>query len=387
MFEFTPKLLIWLWLICTFAGILGCLYALIAAGLLAKFAQKRVTRNSCNRPVSVLKPLYDTEPELEANLASFCQQNYGGEIQLIFGLQKENDPASHVVERLRQRFPELDIRLCIDPTLHGANRKISNLINMLPYASHDLLVLSDSDIRVEAGYLENVIGALEEPGAGAVSCLYCGVPAGGIWARLAAEGINSHFLPNALVGLEARARQALFRRHHRAAGKRLWPESAASRPSPTSSPTIMPSGSAVRRLGLRVVIPPFLVGHICYDRSFADLFRHELRAARTIRNIDPLGYAGLVVTNPTPFALAAAAIAGFNLASLFVLLLALASRMIVSIQASRLRGEGWGGGAVWLSPFRDLLSFAIFVASFLPGPLVWRGHRYELRSDGTLTPS
>jgi hypothetical protein len=73
MFEFTPKLLIWLWLICTFAGILGCLYALIAAGLLAKFAQKRVTRNSCNRPVSVLKPLYDTEPELEANLASFCQ--------------------------------------------------------------------------------------------------------------------------------------------------------------------------------------------------------------------------------------------------------------------------------------------------------------------------
>ena len=110
MFEFTPKLLIWLWLICTLAAILGCLYALIAAGLLAKFAQKRVTRNSCNRPVSVLKPLYDTEPELEANLASFCQQDYGGEIQLIFGLQKENDPASHVVERLRQRFPERDIR-------------------------------------------------------------------------------------------------------------------------------------------------------------------------------------------------------------------------------------------------------------------------------------
>jgi ceramide glucosyltransferase len=100
-----------------------------------------------------------------------------------------------------------------------------------------------------------------------------------------------------------------------------------------------------------------------------------------------LGYAGLAVTNPTPFALLAAIFAGFNATSLFVFLLALASRMIVSIQASRLCGEGWVGSAVWLSPFRDLLSFVIFVASFLPGPLVWRGHRYELRSDGTLTPS
>ncbi len=86
---------------------------------------------------------------------------------------------------------------------------------MLPHASHDLLVLSDSDIRVEASYLENVIAALEEPGVGAVSCLYCGVPAGGIWSRLAAEGINSHFLPNALVGLRFGLAQAVLRRHHR----------------------------------------------------------------------------------------------------------------------------------------------------------------------------
>ena len=127
MFEFTPKLLIWLWLICTFVGILGCLYALIAAGLLAKFAQKRVTRNSCNRPVSVLKPLYDTEPELEANLTSFCGQNYGGEVELIFGLQTGDDPASLVVASKKSsmavlnRFPYASGHLMVIPKKHIGN--------------------------------------------------------------------------------------------------------------------------------------------------------------------------------------------------------------------------------------------------------------------------
>jgi ceramide glucosyltransferase len=386
MFEFTPKLLISLWLICTTVATLGCLYALIAAGILRQFAQKCTTRGSCTRAVSVLKPLYDTEPELEANLASFCQQEYGGEIQLIFGLHEADDPARGVVEQLRMRFPKGNIGLSIDAKLHGANRKISNLINMLPLASHDILVLSDSDIRVAPTYLKNVIAALEKPGVGAASCLYCGFPAGGIWSRLAAEGINSHFLPNALVGLKLGLATPCF-----GATIALSKETLARIGGFEAFSNWLADdyamGMAIRRLGLRVAIPPFLVGHICYDSTFTDLFTHELRAARTIRSIDPLGFVGLVMTNPTPFALAAVALAGFNLASLFVLLLALASRMIVSVQARRLRGEGWGGGGIWLSPFRDLLSFVIFVASFLPGPLVWRGHRYELRSDGTLTPS
>jgi ceramide glucosyltransferase len=386
MFEFTPELLISLWLFCTFFAILGCLYALIAAGLLRRFAQKCTTPKSCTRAISVLKPLYDTEPELEANLASFCQQEYNGEIQLIFGLHEASDPAGLVVERLKKRFPERDIVLSIDPRLLGANRKVSNLINMLPYARHDVLVLSDSDIRVELTYLENVIAALEEPGVGIASCLYRGVPVGGLWSRLAAEGINCHFLPNALVGLKLGLAKPCFGATLALSKQTLARiggfETFANRLADDYA-----MGMAVRRLRLRVAIPPFLVSHICYDRTFADLFSHELRAARTIRSLDPVGYLGLIVTNPTPFALAAAIFAGFNLPSLIVLLLALASRMIVSIQAGRLRGGDYGGGAIWLSPFRDLLSFAIFVASFLRGPLVWRGHRYELRSDGTLTPN
>lgn len=386
MIELTPKLLIWLWPICTFFVILGSLYALIAAGLLWQFAQKTVAHPSSNPPISVLKPLYGTEPELDANLTSFCQQNYGGQVQLIFGLQDPADPATRIVERLCQRFPECHITLCIDPLLHGGNRKVSNLINMLRHAEHDVLVLSDSDIRVDGHYLENVIATLDEPNVGLVTCLYRGVPAAGIWSRLAAEAINSHFLPNVLVGLRLGLAQPCFGATialraatlARIGGFEAFADQLADDYA---------MGMAVRRLGLRVAIPHLVVSHICYDRTFGDLLRHELRAGRTIRNIDPIGYAGLVATNPTPFAFAAAALGGFDVASLSLLLLALACRMIVSVQAGRLGGENGERGAPWLSPFRDILSFVILLASFLPGPLVWRGHRYVVRSDGTLTPS
>jgi len=379
MVEFTPKSLMWLWPICTFFVILGSLYALIAATLLRQFAQKSAVARSGSSAVSVFKPLYGMEPELEANLTSFCQQNYGGQAQFIFGVQDQADAAAEIVERLRRRFPERDVTLCTDPARHGTNPKISNIINMFSHASHDIIVLADSDIRVHPLYLDGVTAALAEPGVGLVTCLYRGLPADGIWSRLAADAMNSHFLPNVLVGLKLGLAKPCFgstialRRDTLAqiGGFEAFADQLADDYA---------IGAAVRRLGLRVAIPPMLVSHICYDQTFADLVRHELRAARTIRSIDPLGYVGLLATNPTPFALAAVAL-GDNLASLSLLLLALASRMAVSIQAGRL---AVGRGAFWLGPFRDLLSFAIFLASFLPGSLVWRDRRFELRSDGTL---
>ncbi|HZP09860.1 bacteriohopanetetrol glucosamine biosynthesis glycosyltransferase HpnI [Methyloceanibacter sp.] len=384
MFEFTPKLVIWLWLICTSVAILGCLYALIAARLLARFAQKNATRNSRKRAVSILKPLYDIEPELEANLISFCRQDYGGQIQLIFGLQKENRPIAELIERLRKSFPDRDIRLSVNAARHGTNPKISNLINMLSGATHGILVISDSDIRVGPDYLENVIAAIEKPGVGAASCLYCGVASGGIWAQLAAEGINSHFLPNALVGLAAGLAKPCFGATI-ALSKDTLARIGGFEAFSDQLADDYALGAAVRRLGLGVEIPRLIVTHVCCDESFSELFRHEVRAARTIRSIDPLGYAGLALTNPMPFALAAAVCAGFTLPSLFVLLLSLASRAIVSRQAGRLGGAR--SGAILLSPLRDLLSLAVYAAGFLPGTLTWRGQRYGLRSDGTLTPS
>jgi ceramide glucosyltransferase len=133
---------------------------------------------------------------------------------------------------------------------------------------------------------------------------------------------------------------------------------------------------------LKVAVAPILVGHGCAETSFSELVRHELRWARTLRLLAPWGYAGLGLTHATPLALIAAALGGFGATGWATIALALACRLSIPIQ---LKALSFGGDAsLWLSPIRDLLSFAVFLASFLPRPLSWRGSRYVLRSDGTL---
>ena len=120
--------------------------------------------------------------------------------QIVFGLQDATDPALHVLRRLCARFPAVDIKVVIDPTQHGINRKVSNLINMYPHAAHDLIVIADSDIHAPSGYLADLAAELARPGVGLVTTLYTGLQATGtVAARLGAAQINHSFLPGALL--------------------------------------------------------------------------------------------------------------------------------------------------------------------------------------------
>src|SRR5262249_1246869 len=129
-------------------------------------------------------------------------QDYGAEIQLVCGVADAADPAVVTVGRLRQQMLHRDIAMVTDARVIGANRKISNLHNMLEAAKHDVLVLADADIEVPRDWLSAVISALSRPGAGAASCLYVGEGTG-LWAQLAAMGISYNFLPNAAFGIES----------------------------------------------------------------------------------------------------------------------------------------------------------------------------------------
>jgi ceramide glucosyltransferase len=367
--------------LCLVLAGLGCLYLLLACGVSLGFAIDATPKPAISPGATILKPLHGEEPVLRENLASFCNQDYGGEIQLIFGVKNPEDPAIAVVQGLAASFPARRIELVIDPAIHGTNLKISNLINMVGRARHDLIVLADSDIRVSRDYLEHIVAALEAPGVGAATCLYHGVAAGGLWSKLAALAIDGYFLPNVLVGLRSRLATpcfgstiALWRRHLDEIG------GLAALSNCLADDYAM--GAALRRKGLKVAIPNMLVGHSCAEGSLKELWNHELRWARTIRTVDPRGYAGSLITHPLPFALLAigagasawgAALAIIAISCRIVLLLATAGRHNLATPP------------YWLTPLRDLLSFAVYVWSFRRRGVEWRGHRYVVEASGTLT--
>ena len=176
----------------------GCIYLLYAGFAVRHFAARRQPIEADSGPVSILKPLCGEDPDLYDNLASFCRQSYA-HWQIVFGVQDSNDPAIAVVRRLMAEYPDTDLALVVEGGRRDGNLKVANLQNMLPAARYELIVIADSDMRVAPDYLASVTAPLADPALGLVTCLYRGVPTGGIWSKLACLHINHGFLPQAVV--------------------------------------------------------------------------------------------------------------------------------------------------------------------------------------------
>jgi ceramide glucosyltransferase len=364
------------------ASVFGSLCALGAAWAARWFVRRPAASAPTAWPdVSILKPLAGAEARLSENIETYLNQDYHGAIQYVFGVQDPDDSAIPLVKSLIERHPEFDLQLVVNAATHGANRKVSNLINMGHVARHPVIVVSDSDVSVGPNYLRALAAELAEPGVGAVTCLYRGLPSGGFWSRLSVTAANDHFLPSTLLGLAlglARpcvgATIALSRETLSLIGGF---EAVANQLADDYA-----IGKTVRQVGLQVVLPPLLVAHSFEEKSFGELVRHELRWARTIFTVDPAGYIMSGFTHALPLALIGAALCGFAAWSLAAILGALACRLFLKYRLTRefeLPNPDYA-----LLVARDILSFVVYFASFWSTRVRWRGQDFAVARDGTM---
>lgn len=372
----------WLSVVCIAVSVVGSLCALVATWAARGFSRRPDAKAPTIWPdVSILKPLHGAEAQLSENIETYFRQDYPGKIQFVFGVQDPNDSAIAIVRSLIARYPALDIQLVVNPSTHGGNRKVSNLINMAEVARYSVIVAADSDVAVGPNYLSTLAATLTQPGVGAVTCLYRGLPRTGVWSRLCAMAVHDHFLPTTILGLTfglARpclgATIALSRETLSRIGgfKRVANQLADD----------YAIGKAVREAGLDVVVSPMLVAHAFEESSFHEMVRHELRWARTIFAVDQVGYVGSGLTHALPLALIGAALRGFDGLGVAAILFALSCRLFLKYRLTRQFDLPDPGYALLF--VRDILSFVIYLASFSSTKVAWRGQDFSVGRDGTL---
>jgi len=358
-------------------------YVGIAIVAARRFARRRIVAPraaGAAASVSVLKPLYGADAGLAENLRSFADQDHP-EFQLVLGIRDRGDPAIPIARELIDERPRHDIVLVVDPRTEGSNLKVANLENMLPVARHDVIVIADSDMRVTPEYLEAVTAPLADARVGLVTCLYKGVPNGGLWSTLAALHINFGFLPGALVGEQFDVGGGCFgatlalRRDvlERIGGfSRLRNELADDHRM----------GSAVRRLGLASVLSTYIVANHVSELTLADVWRHELRWARTSKAMAPIGFTGSFITHPIIIGGAVAALLGPGAPAVAVASISLLLRWGSAALIARWLDLPRRG--LWLLPLRDVLSFAVFVGSFCGRSVLWRNQQFRVEPGGRL---
>ncbi len=360
----------------------GATYTLLAAGILGRFAATRPPAAGVLPPVTLLKPLHFDSYGLEEDLDTFLAQDYPAPIQIVFGVQNENDPAIAVVRHLIARHPGIDIKLVVDPRRYGSNAKICNLINMTEHARHGVLVLSDSDISVPRDHLRRVVGALMQPGIGAVTCPYTGRAGASAWSTLAAMGTSYEFLPHMIFGTWWGLANACLGSTI-ALTRATLDEVGGFDAFSNYLADDYEMGRAIRHRGQRVAVLPLAVVHRCTEETARDLFSHELRWSRTVRILRPWSHLATLITHPFPLALVGLALLGLHLLPLAALAAALLARFILKVSVEKAFEAG--SGPVWLLPVRDTISAVVFLASFFGQKVAWRGNRFEVQASGAMS--
>lgn len=361
----------------------GLFYQVGAAVALWRFRRRTALRGAAvDLPgISVLKPVRGLEPGLTAALESFLRQDYPC-FEVLFGVADPHDPVWPVLQDLQVRYPQVPIRIVLCPQRLGANPKVSTLQQLLPQARHPLLIIADSDVVAPPELLRQLAAALEPPSQGLVSCLYRHLPPRTPGAALEALAINVDFIPSVAVAhyLEG-VRFALGA--VMAIKRSLLPAIGGLAALADHLADDYQLGWRVAQTGHRVAILPLVVETGNPRQRVQGFWQHQLRWARTYRVCRPGGFLAYGITFVFPWALLGWLTGGVGF---WGPVLALLVRLGAAWICQRLLA---GRPLTWelaLLPFKDGLSWLLWLLSFLGDEVVWQGRRYRVHSDGRLQP-
>lgn len=374
-------------LIAAAATIAGIAYYVVCIWSARRFVSDKVVAGKNARApqdfpsISILKPLKGTDPEMYENFRSHCLQECS-DYEIIFGVSDPDDPAVKLVNTLQAEFPQREIRLVHCHQKLGSNTKVSNLVQMLPHARQECIIVNDSDIRVPPDYLRRVLAPLEEARIGLVTCPYRGVANSTLGSRLEALGIGTDFLPGVLVarnieGMKFGLGSTLaFRRSDLQAigGFEAFLDYLADD---------YHIGYRLTALGKDVELSNVVVESFLPRYTMRSFFEHQLRWARTVKDVRRWAYLGLGITFVLPWALLTLILARGATWSWVLLALALVVRVASAVYVSRkVLYDPQTKLLVWL-PLRDVVAAFVWLASFMGRTVSWRGDFFTLK-DGKL---
>ena len=337
-----------------------------------------------NRPVSVIKPIRGLDPDAYENFASFCRQDYP-DYEIVFCVGGEDEPALEAIDKLKSNFPERQIRVLYGSGRVATNDKCAKLARLVSEARHEVVVISDSDVRVRPDYLRKVTAPLADPSIGAVTCMYVSVGEKNLTEELQVMGMMSDFYAGVLVawqldGVKFALGPTIATKRSRLAGFGGY-EALENRPADD-----LLVGRLIAEQGYEVRLLSYPIETVADYQSMKELLQKRLRWIVVMRHMRPWGHFGLLLTQGLPWCLAAVAVhptlavAGSYLG--LYLAMRIAMTWLIGIWGMKQKGL-WS--KMWLIPVWDAIALAIWLVSFSQNTVRWRGREYYIR-EGRLAP-
>jgi len=375
--------------IAIFGTVTSTAYLLLVIAGVLRFAKRRrelLNAPSYTPPVSVLKPVHGTEPNLRENLESFFRQDYP-DFELIFCARGEDDAALQIARQLSEKYPTVNVRFMTSGEPPWMNAKLYSLEKMWKQASHDLLVISDSDVRVSPDYLREIIKPFANPKVGMTTCIFRGLPAGGFWTDLEALGYSVEMTSGVVVadmleGMKFALGPTMVVRCQCVEALHGFGFMADY----CADDYIL--GQRIAESGMEVALSHHSIDHMVFHHSFISSMRHQVRWMRSTRFSRPKGHLGTVLTYAAPFGVLgflAGLASGHTKLGISLLVAAFLNRVIQSVLAGYfVAGDHKALTGAWLYPARDLLGAFLWVGSYVSANIDWRGEEYKLTTGGKM---